>query len=124
MPSSWFHHNYPKASFKLTKFLIVWLLLSVIAGFVINQLSAKEVKSDATTTNKQVATKGIDDALSQNKSLLTTIAVVAVIFLIIYIISDKTGITTKLGKWYSGIQSSQTTFKERPSPQDFNELQD
>jgi len=121
MPASWFYHNYPKAAAKATKAIIIWLTASIIIGFVIDLLN--KGKKIMQQPGRTVAGE-FRDAFHHNKSLLITIAIVALAFLIFYFILERTGIIIKIGKWYSNTQSSLTTFTERPTSRDFNELGD
>jgi hypothetical protein len=122
MPSSWFFHNYPKAAARLTKALMIWLVVSIIIGFFIDRLFLnKKTQNKAVTPDQNLAN---NETIYQNKSLLITIAIVALVFLVLYFILERTGTISKIGKWYSNTQSSQTTFTERPTSRNFNELGD
>jgi len=107
MPASWFYWEYPKAAAKATKAIMIWVIASTIIGSFIDLL------------NKPKKTiKEFLDVFHHNKSLLITIAIVAIALLIFYFILERTGIIMKIGKWYSNTQSSLTTFTERPKSRD------
>jgi ABC-type multidrug transport system permease subunit len=122
MPSSWFYHNYPKAAARVTKVLMIWLVASIIIGFFIDRLIPNKKAQNQAVQPAQNSPN--NESIYQDKSLLITVAIVALVFLVTYFILERTGIISKIGKWYSNTQSAQTTFTERPTSRDFNELGD
>lgn len=121
MPSSWFYHNYPKAAAKGVKAIMIWLMASIVFGFVVDSLFAKQTGKNQAG---QIQTSEFQNTFQQNKSLLISIATVALVLLISYFILQRTSIIKKIKKRYLDTQSSLTTFTEKPTSRDFNELGD
>lgn len=208
MNSFWFQQNYPKAAARIGRTVIIIIIISIAAGFVLDLLSRKkpfEIKlTSITGTLKQVEFRekykhqsdpcisftlleypeynfqyysagckafsisffskeiGLGDSLTvtinkneldsfyqtltlyevkskhrvylsddsikdekdvDNQFLKFTLIFAGILFGL-YLLFEFTGLSNRIGRWYSNLQYSETKFNENPPPGPFNELQD